>query len=43
MMARKQLVDAKVKPEDIRISVNDTADKGKGLTVELIVAGGGAH
>ena len=43
MMARKQLIDAKVKPEDIRISVNDTADKGKGLTVELIVAGGGAH
>jgi hypothetical protein len=43
MMARKQLVDAKIKPEDIRISVNDTADKGKGLTVELIVAGSGAR
>jgi hypothetical protein len=42
MMARKQLVDAKIKPEDIRISVNDTADKGKGLTVELVVTGG-AH
>jgi hypothetical protein len=39
MMARKQLVDAKVKPENIRISVNDTADKSKGMTVELIVAG----
>jgi hypothetical protein len=42
MMARKQLVDAKIKPEDIRISVNDTTDKGKGLTVELVVTGG-AH
>lgn len=42
MMARKQLVDAKIKPENIRISVNDTTDKGRGLTVELIVAGG-AH
>jgi len=39
MVARKQLVDAKVKPERIRISVNDTADKSKGMTVELIVAG----
>lgn len=42
MMARKQLVEAKIKPENIRISVNDTTDKGRGLTVELIVAGG-AH
>jgi hypothetical protein len=42
MMARKQLVDAKIKPENIRISVNDTTDQGRGLTVELIVAGG-AH
>ncbi|MET0221922.1 MAG: hypothetical protein ABW213_14805, partial [Tardiphaga sp.] len=42
MMARKQLVDAKIRPENIRIGVNDTADKAKGLTVELIVAGG-AH
>jgi hypothetical protein len=42
MMARKQLVDVKVKPENIRISVNDTTDKDRGLTVELIVAGG-AH
>jgi len=39
MMARKQLVDAKVKPENIRINVNDTTDKSKGMTVELIVAG----
>ena len=39
MMARKQLVDVKVKPENIRINVNDTADKSKGMTVELIVAG----
>jgi hypothetical protein len=42
MMVRKQLVDAKIKPENIRISVNDTTDMGRGLTVELIVAGG-AH
>jgi hypothetical protein len=40
MMARKQLVDAKIRPENIRIGVNDTADKAKGLTVELIVSGG---
>jgi 3-polyprenyl-4-hydroxybenzoate decarboxylase len=39
MTARKQLVDAKVRPENIRISVNDTADKAKGLTTELIVTG----
>jgi hypothetical protein len=42
MMARKQLVDAKVRPENIRIGVNDTADKDKGMTVELILTGG-AH
>lgn len=42
MMARKQLVDAKVRPENIRIGVNDTADKDQGLTVELILTGG-AH
>jgi len=41
MMARKQLVDAKIRPENIRISVNDTAEKARGLTVELIIAGGG--
>lgn len=39
MMARKQLIDVKVKPENIRISVNDTTDKSRGMTVELIVAG----
>jgi hypothetical protein len=43
MTARKLLVDAKVKPENIRINVNDTTDKDKGLTVDLIAAGGGAH
>jgi 3-polyprenyl-4-hydroxybenzoate decarboxylase len=42
MTARKQLVDAKIRPDNIRIGVNDTADKAKGLTVELIVTGG-AH
>jgi hypothetical protein len=39
MIARKQLVEAKIKPERIRINVNDTADKSKGMTIELIVAG----
>jgi hypothetical protein len=43
MMARKQLVDEKVRPDSIRINVNDTADKDKGSTVEMIVAGKGAH
>ena len=42
MMARKQLVDEKVRPGSIRINVNDTADKDKGSTVEMIVAGKGA-
>jgi hypothetical protein len=44
MMARKQLVDAKVPPQNIRINVTDTADKDKGATIEMIVAGGnGTH
>jgi len=44
MTARKQLVDDKVRPDSIRITVYDTADKEKGSTVEMIVAtGGGAH
>jgi hypothetical protein len=43
MTTRKQLVDAKVKPENIRVNVNDTADKEKGSTVDTIVAGGAAH
>jgi hypothetical protein len=43
MMARKQLIDTKLKSENIRINVNDTADKARGFTVELIVAGNGAH
>jgi hypothetical protein len=40
MMARKQLVDAKVPPQNIRINVTDTADKDKGATIDMIVAGG---
>ncbi len=44
MTVRKQLVDAKVKAEGIRILVTDTADKEKGSTIEMAVAGnGGAH
>ena len=43
MMARKQLVDQKVRADSIRINVNDTADKDKGSTVEMIVTGNGAH
>jgi hypothetical protein len=43
MMARKQLVEQKVRPDSIRINVNDTADKDKGSTVEMIVTGNGAH
>lgn len=38
MMARKQLVDAKVKPDTIRVNVTDTTDKHKGLTVEVVIA-----
>jgi hypothetical protein len=43
MMARKQLVDQKVRADSIRINVNDTADKDKGSTVEMIVTGNGAR
>jgi 3-polyprenyl-4-hydroxybenzoate decarboxylase len=43
MMARKQLIDEKVRPETIQISVKDTADKDKGSTVEMITAGGAAR
>jgi hypothetical protein len=43
MMARKQLVDEKVRADSIRIHVNDTADKDKGSTVEMIVTGNGSH
>ena len=43
MTTRKQLVDAKVKPENIRVNVNDTADKEKGSTVDTIAVGGAAH
>jgi hypothetical protein len=38
MMARKQLIDAKVRPDNIRINVNDIADRAKAQTVEMIVA-----
>jgi hypothetical protein len=38
MMARKQLIDAKVRPENIRINVNDIADRAKAQTVEMILA-----
>ena len=43
MTTRKQLVDAKVKPENIRVNVNDTANKEKGSTVDTIVVGSAAH
>lgn len=38
MMARKQLIDAKVRPENIKINVNDIADPARAQTVEVIVA-----
>lgn len=38
MMARKQLIDAKVRPDNIRINVNDVADRAKAQSVEMIVA-----
>jgi hypothetical protein len=38
MMARKQLIDARVRPENIKINVNDIADRAKAQTVEMIVA-----
>jgi hypothetical protein len=38
MMARKQLIDAKVRPENIKINVNDVTDLDKAQTVEMIVA-----
>jgi hypothetical protein len=43
MMTRKLLVDAKVKPENIRISVSDTADQDKGLTIDLVAIGGAGN
>jgi hypothetical protein len=43
MTARKQLADEKVRVDSIRINVSDTADKDKGSTVELTVAGNRAH
>ncbi|MET0443423.1 MAG: hypothetical protein ABWY18_12660 [Tardiphaga sp.] len=38
MMARKQLVDAKVRPDSIRVNVTDTSDKQKGMTIDMVVA-----
>lgn len=38
MMARKQLIDAKVRPDNIKINVNDVVDRAKAQTVEMIVA-----
>ena len=38
MMARKQLIDAKVRPENIKINVSDITDKAKAQIVEMIVA-----
>ena len=43
MMTRKQLVDAKVKAEGIRIVVIDTADKNKGSTIEIAAVASGTH
>jgi hypothetical protein len=37
-MARKQLIDAKVRPENIKINVSDITDKAKAQIVEMIVA-----
>jgi hypothetical protein len=38
MMVRKQLIDQKVLPEDIRVAVLDTADKNQDSTVESIAS-----
>jgi hypothetical protein len=43
MTTRKQLVDEKVRPDRIRINVQDTTDKEKGATVEMIVTGNAAR
>jgi hypothetical protein len=43
MTTRKQLIDAKVQPDRIRINVRDTADKDKGSTIELTVNDNNAH
>jgi hypothetical protein len=42
MMARKQLIDEKMRPENIRIIVSDTTEKDKGSTVDIVVTGNGA-
>ena len=41
MVARKHLIDAKVRADSIRINVTDTADKQSGATVEVIVVAAG--
>jgi hypothetical protein len=44
MLARKQLVDTKVKADGVRVTVTDTADKDKGSTIEIVVINNsGAH
>jgi hypothetical protein len=43
MMVRKQLIDRKVLPEDIRVNVLDTADKDEDAIVEGIIANDSAR
>jgi hypothetical protein len=43
MTMRKQLLEAKVPPQNIRVNVNDTADKAKGSTVEVTTGGSVSH
>jgi hypothetical protein len=43
MMVRKQLIDRKVLPENIRVNVLDTADKDQDSIVESIIASDSAH
>jgi hypothetical protein len=42
-MVRKQLIDRKVLPEDIRVNVLDTADKDEDSIVEGIIANDSAR
>jgi hypothetical protein len=41
MTVRKELTDRKIRAEDIRINVYDTADKDQGSTVEIFTDGNG--
>jgi hypothetical protein len=43
MTTRKQLLEAKVRPENVRVNVNDTADQAKGSTVEVATGGSSSH